>query len=48
MFLIFLAREIEDFSRNYMALKLEVYKQNLSPILKFLEQAYQVVCLGPR
>jgi hypothetical protein len=36
---IFRAREMEDFSRTYMAmataLMLEAYKQNLPPILKF-------------
>ena len=38
VFVIFRAREMEDFSRNYidmaMALMLETYKQNLPPILK--------------
>ena len=30
-----------DFSCNYMAQMLKVYKQNLPPILKFPEHAYQ-------
>jgi hypothetical protein len=37
VFVISRAREMEDFSRNYMAmaLMLEAYKQNLLPILNF-------------
>jgi hypothetical protein len=37
VFVIFRAREVEDFSRNFMAtaLIMEAYKQNLPPILNF-------------
>ena len=42
MFYIFRV-EMVDFRWNYMALMLKVYKQNLPPILKFLEHAYQGV-----
>ena len=43
MFFIFRARQMVDVSRKYMALMLKVYKQNLLPLLKFLEHAYQGV-----
>ena len=42
MFCIFRARKMVDVSRKYMALMLKVYKQNLLPLLKFLEHAIRV------
>ena len=39
VFFIFRARQMVDVSRKYMALMLKVYKQNLLPLLKFLEHA---------
>ena len=39
VFFIFRARKMVDVSRKYMALMLKVYKQNLRPLLKFLEHA---------